>query len=215
MSAKQRSSALAALRSKKLVTETLDKRRSSILQLEEILAEIDRAHDNLAMVRAMEASASVLRNLNREIGGVERVERITEGLRKEMDKVEDFDTLMGEVGGVVIDEGEVDDELEELERVERERKTKEEAEHRKEAEVKEDERRAEETRKRLVELEDLDKKRQEAEKEIGSKKSSDDQEVEESTEKMGRISLEDDRDVAKSQSENDQSKKEEAKVLAS
>ena len=104
MSAKQRSSALAALRSKKLVTETLDKRRSSILQLEEILAEIDRAHDNLAMVRAMEASASVLRNLNREIGGVERVERITEGLRKEMDKVEDFDTLMGEVGGVVIDE---------------------------------------------------------------------------------------------------------------
>jgi charged multivesicular body protein 7 len=166
------------------------------------------------MVRVMEASASVLRNLNREIGGVERVERITEGLRKEMDKVEDVNTVIGEVGGVVIDEGEVDDELEELEMVEREKKKKEETEDkRKEAEAKEDKRRAEETKNRFAELEDLEKKRQEAEKEIGSKKSSEDQEVGESTEKMGRMSLEDGRPGIKSQSDNDQLQKEEVPVL--
>lgn len=206
---KQRSSALAALRSKKLVTETLDKRRSNVLQLEEILAEIDRAHDNLAMVRVMEASASVLRNLNREIGGVQRVERITEGLRKEMDKVEDVNAVIGEVGGVVIDEEEVDDELEELERVEKEKEMKEEAEDkRKKAEAMEDHRRALETKKRFAELEYL-------EKEIGLKKSSEDQEVEESTEMMRRMGLEDSRPIAKSQSDNDQPQKEEAQVLTS
>jgi charged multivesicular body protein 7 len=198
-----------------LVSETLDKRRSSVLQLEEILAEIDRAHDNLAMLRVMEASASVLRNLNKEIGGVERVERITERLNKEMDKVEDVNAVIGEVGEVVIDEGEVDDELEELERAEREKKKKEAEDKREEAVVKEDERRAEETKRRLAELEILEKKRQEAEVEIGSKKSSEDQELGESTKKMGRMSLEDGRPIAKSQSDDDQPKKEEAQVLAS
>jgi len=204
-----------ALRSKKLVTETLDKRRSSVLQLEEILAEIDRAHDNLAMVRVMEASASVLRNLNKEIGGVERVERITERLNKEMDKVEDVNAVIGEVGGVVIDEREVDDELEELERVEREKKMKEEEDKRKEAAVKEDERRAEETNRRLAELEILEQNRQQAEMDIGSKKSSEDQELGESTQKMSRMSLEDGRPIATSQSDGDQQHKEEAQILAS
>lgn len=217
MSAKQRSSALTVLRSKKLVTETLDKRRASVLQLEEILAKIDQAHDNLAMVRVMEASASVLRNLNRDIGGMERVEGITEGLRVEMDKVEDVTAVIGEVGDAVI-EGEVDAELEELERMEREKKEKEEAEdRRKEAEMrkKEDEMRAEETRRRLAELDDAENKRQEAEREIESRQTREDQKVEENTKKMGRMSLEEDYPIVHSQNNDDQPRKEEAQVLAS
>jgi len=217
VSAKQRSSALTVLRSKKLVTETLDKRRASVLQLEEILAKIDQAHDNLAMVRVMEASASVLRNLNRDIGGMERVEGITEGLRVEMDKVEDVTAVIGEVGDAVI-EGEVDAELEELERMEREKKEKEEAEdRRKEAEMrkKEDEMRAEETRRRLAELDDAENKRQEAEREIESRQTREDQKVEENTKKMGRMSLEEDYPIVHSQNNDDQPRKEEAQVLAS
>lgn len=201
VAAKQTSAAKAALRSKKLVVETLDKRRANVLQLEEILGKIDEAHGQVEMVRVMESSAAVLKNLNKEIGGVERVKRVTDELRERMADAEDVNAVLNEVGREGgVDEGEVEDELEALEREEREReeaiqrgrREKQEAVERERQRV-EDERRAEETRKRLAELEEAERRRREARaKEEDEKGKEDEQkqpEVEKTTEESRQTTL--------------------------
>lgn len=109
----------------------------------------------------MEASAGVLKGLNREVGGVEKVEDVIEGLREEMEKTEEVGQVIGEgVGGVggqtVVDEEEVDAEMERMEREER-------------REV--EEREAREVARRLEEVEGevgAPKKEEEEEEEVGS-----------------------------------------------
>lgn len=115
---KNRVSALAALRSKKLNETALAQRTETLSQLEEVYSKIEQAADQVAIVRVMEASASVLRNLHAEVGGVEKVEDVKEGLREEMSKVDEVSSAI-EAGGKnqsVIDEDAVDEELENLER---------------------------------------------------------------------------------------------------
>ena len=126
---KTRTSALAALRSKKLNEATLTRRSETLAQLEEVYDKIEQAADQVATVRIMDASTGVLRNLHAQIGGIDKVEDVIEGLRNEMDKV-------AEVGGAieggaqadnVIDEGAVDEELESLERQVKRREEEKEA----------------------------------------------------------------------------------------
>jgi len=158
VSAKNNAAAKAALRSKKLVNDALDKRRANALQLEEILGAIDAAHDQLAMVQAMEDGARVLRRLNAEVGGVERVDRVAEALRERMGEVDDIAAVIDEVGARPVDELELEDELEALERAQKEEKEKAEREARKA----EEERKAEEIRRMLAELDEVERRRREA-----------------------------------------------------
>ena len=113
-----RVSALTALRSKKLSESMLMRRSETLARLEEVLGKIEQAADQVAFVRIMEASTLVLRGLNTEAGGIEKVEDIVEGLRDEMTKVDEMGTAINEVGqeGTRIDEGEIDNELEDLEK---------------------------------------------------------------------------------------------------
>ena len=113
-----RTSALAALRSKKLTETTLTQRSETLAQLEEVYGNIEQAADQFAIVRVMEASTGVLRNLHAQVGTIDKVEDVIEGLRDEMCKVD-------EIGGVirtgaqrdsVIDEDAIDEELESLEK---------------------------------------------------------------------------------------------------
>ncbi|KAJ5648038.1 hypothetical protein N7490_004410 [Penicillium lividum] len=136
---KNRISALSALRSKKLVEHNLSQRLSTLAQLEEVYFKIEGAAGQVEIVQVMEASTGVLRGLHAQIGGVERVEDVVETLREEMAKVDEVGSIMNEAGPV-IDEGEVDDELEAMEKSDHE--AKEELE-------------AEETRKRLAELDGI------------------------------------------------------------
>jgi charged multivesicular body protein 7 len=91
-------------------------------------------------VKAMEASAGVLKSLNKEVSGVENVENVVERLQEEMGKVDEVGKVLEEplVPGAVVDEGKIDDELEAMEQ--EERKEREDTE-------------AEVTRRRLQELE--------------------------------------------------------------
>ena len=116
--------------------------RSQVLaQLEELYTKIEQAADQVEIVRVMEASAGVLRSLNAEAGGIEKVEDIVQDLRDEMAKVDEIGRTLNEVaeGTDMIDENAVDDELEAMEREERQEKEKREAER---------------TRRRLEEIED-------------------------------------------------------------
>ena len=111
---KSRASALAALRSKKMSEVTLTQRLETLTQLEGVYSKIEQAADQVAVVRAMEASTGVLQNLHAQVGGIEKVEDVIEGLRHEMDKVDDIGSVIE--AGSVVDESAVDEELESLER---------------------------------------------------------------------------------------------------
>ncbi|RDW79195.1 putative vacuolar sorting protein SNF7 family protein [Aspergillus mulundensis] len=139
LSKKNRVSALAAVRSKKLAEHNLQQRLDTLAQLEQTQLKIEQASDQIEYVRVMETSTGALRGLNAQLGDVSRVEDVVYELREEMSKVDEIGNIIGEAGPQ-IDEGEIDDELEELESQEREAKEEQEAEK---------------TRKQLAELDNL------------------------------------------------------------
>lgn len=136
---KNRTSALAALRSKKLSETILTQRSEKLAQLEEIYGKIEQAADQVAIIRVMEASTGVLRNLHAQIGGIEKVEDVIESLRDEMGKVDEIGGAIeaGAQGDSVIDESAVDEEFESLER---------------QANAREEEKRARQTQERLANI---------------------------------------------------------------
>ncbi|KAH8912566.1 hypothetical protein BR93DRAFT_922531 [Coniochaeta sp. PMI_546] len=141
---KNRVAALAALKLKKLAESTLSARFNTLSQLEETAHKIQQAADNVALVRVMESSGEALRRLNAAVGGAEGVEGVVERLRSQMDTADEVNSILADAetaGGVVVDEGEIDDELAVIEREERE---KEEAQRKK---VEEERKRVEEERK--------------------------------------------------------------------
>ena len=185
VSRKNKISALAALRSKKLTESTLSNRHATLSKLEEIFLKIEQASDQVELVRVMESSARLLRGLNKEVGGIERVDEVLDTLREQMGQVDEIGNVIAEAaGGEAVDENEVDDELEIMEREERkkgddrERKERDNREEtqRKLAELNEIELRAKEE----VRMAERDKEKDEREEEKG---------VEESVEAIKRMSL--------------------------
>lgn len=148
---KRTTAARGALRSKKLVSGTLEKRRDTLLQLQEVYDKIEAAHSNAEIVRVMEASAGVLRSLNQQVGGADGVQSVADRLRDEMDTADEVNTVLGEAAGAgVVNEDEVDEEFEALERA---------AQQANEAAQKQEKERieAEEAAKTKQRLEELDK----------------------------------------------------------
>ncbi|KAL1311190.1 hypothetical protein AAFC00_001385 [Neodothiora populina] len=137
VSNKQTQAAKTALRSKKLASQTLEQRSATLAQLEEAYDSIGNAADQIAIVAAMQTSSRVLASLHEEIGGVEGVEGVVEGLREEIYNADEVTRIIDDCGAKQVDEDEVEEEFAELERVEREQVEAQEAEA---------------TRKRLEEL---------------------------------------------------------------
>ncbi|KAL8755785.1 MAG: hypothetical protein Q9184_004694 [Pyrenodesmia sp. 2 TL-2023] len=125
---KNRSSALAALRSKKAAETALARRNDTLFQLEEIYGKIEQASDQITMIQTMKGSTEVLRGLNARAGSTKNVEDTLDSLKEEMGKVEDVSTTINLVGQETnaVDEDEVDEELEALMR-ERQKGEKEKA----------------------------------------------------------------------------------------
>jgi charged multivesicular body protein 7 len=120
---KNRVSALATLRSKKIAENTLTKRHATLAQLQEVFSSIEQAADQIELIHIMEASSKVLLGLNKEVGGVERVDDIVEELREQMAQVDEVGNVIAEIGQAsTLDEAEVDDELEAMEHEEREKR---------------------------------------------------------------------------------------------
>lgn len=113
-----RTTALAALRSKKLSEATLTQRSETLAQVEGVYSKIEQAADQVAVVRAMEASTAVLQNLHIQVGGIDKVHDVIEGLRDEMGKVDEIGDAIEASAQVdsVVDDNAVDEELESLER---------------------------------------------------------------------------------------------------
>jgi charged multivesicular body protein 7 len=180
---KNRVAALAALRSKKLAESTLAKRHATLGQLEEVFGKIEQAADQVELVRVMEASTSVLSGLNREVGGVERVDNVVDQLREQMSQVDEVGDVIAEAGQEAgnVDEAEVDDELEAMERAETEKIEAKERAEKEERERKE----AAETKRRLDALEETERQAKEAAK----RNAEAEKQLDKSTENMERMSL--------------------------
>ncbi|KAK6384469.1 hypothetical protein LTS17_002032 [Exophiala oligosperma] len=153
--ANNRTGAMSALRSKKLAEKSLESRTNTLHQLEEVYTKIEAAADQVEIVAAMEASAGVLKTLNKKVGGVDKVEDVLDSLREEMAKVDEVGGVIAEPvldgGRAVLDEAEVDDEFEAMEREERLEREKTEQAQREKQQARE----AEDTRRRLQELDRL------------------------------------------------------------
>lgn len=151
--------AKSALRSKKLADTKLQQRTATLAQLEDVYARIEQAADQVEMVRVMEASSQTLRSLNEKTGGVEKVQDVMEGLREQMMDVDEIGQTLNEPSTGAVDEGEVEDELEAMENIEREKVEAVERKEREAKEAKEAEIQAEETKRRLAELDSLGEKK--------------------------------------------------------
>lgn len=154
--------ARSALRSKKLTDTKLQQRTATLTQLEDVYAKIEQAADQVEMVRIMELSSQTLGSLNKKTGGVEKVQDVMEELRTQMMDVDDVAAVINEESAGKVDEGEVEDELEAMENVEREKIEAAERKEREAKEAKEAELQAEETKRRLAELDALGDKQGEA-----------------------------------------------------
>ncbi|OJJ51250.1 hypothetical protein ASPZODRAFT_55735 [Penicilliopsis zonata CBS 506.65] len=176
LNSKNRISALSSLRSKKLIEHNLKQRLDTLAQLEEVYTKIEQAADQVEVMKVMEASTGVLRGLHSQLGGIERVEDVVEELREEMMKVDEVGSILNEAGPI-IDEGEIDEELEALEK--RETEAIEEA-------------KAQETRKRLAELDSdlLRPATKEAAKKAATEQSTD-AALAESIDRLSQMSVED------------------------
>jgi charged multivesicular body protein 7 len=86
----------------------LQQRSDTLHQLEEVFIRIEQAVDQVEIVKVMDASASVMKDLNKKIGGIEGVENVVERLQAEMGEVDEVGKVLEEPlnGGVVVDEGE-------------------------------------------------------------------------------------------------------------
>jgi len=171
---KNRISALAAIKSKKMVEHNLQQRLNTLSQLEEVYSRIEQAVGQVEIVQVMEASTGVLRGLHAQTGGAQRVEDVVEELREEMSKVDEIGSIMNEAAPV-IDDGEIDDELEALEKSDQ--KAKEDAE-------------AEETRRKLAELDSIKQASDEAVRQAQAGKDVD-LELAESIGRLSNMSVED------------------------
>lgn len=113
--------ALTYLRARKAAQATLLSREASLHQTQGVLDAIDDAATNVEMVKALEAGAGVLADLNAEVGGAEGVQRVMEMVREGVTEADEIAGAIREVGGEEVDEREVEEEMEALEREEREK----------------------------------------------------------------------------------------------
>jgi len=129
VASKNRSVALGALKSRKTAEGVLATQLRTRGQVEEVMMSIQTAADNIELMKILDRSSKVLKGLNKEIGGAERVDSVLDKLREETETVEEVNRVIAE-GGVVIDEEVVEDELEamlmEVKDAEREEKVRKE-----------------------------------------------------------------------------------------
>lgn len=185
--AKNKTSALSALRSKKLAEKNLQSRIDTLHQLEDVFAKIEQAVDQVQIMQIMQSSADTLKSLNQRIGGVDKVDLIMEDLREQMGVVNDVGQILQEPldNNATVDEAEVDEELVALERQEA---------------VRREEMQAEATKAQLAELGRIEVAAKTQARENETPGSLEDADLESSSQKLQRMRLEDEDTAAPDQS---------------
>lgn len=112
---KNRVKALSALKAKKTIESSLVRRYAALHQLEEVAAKLEQASDNIQIVRVLELSGSVLKDLNSRVGSTEKLESLQEQLREQMNETNEVASILAEsTTNVAVDESQIEEELEAL-----------------------------------------------------------------------------------------------------
>jgi charged multivesicular body protein 7 len=120
-SKKSRIVALSALKSRKLTESALQKRVDALAQIEEVLNGVEQAASDVEILRTLEGGAKTLERLNKDIGGIERVEKVMDQVREGIEVSEDVGRIIAEMGSSKVDESEVQEEFDEMLKAEQER----------------------------------------------------------------------------------------------
>jgi len=124
--------ALSALKSRKLREKALQKRSDALARIEEVLDGVAQAASDAEVIKSLEGGASALERLNKDIGGIERVEKVMDRVRDGIEESEDVGRVIAEMGSARVDEDEVQEEFDAmLKAEEKERKRQAEMERRK------------------------------------------------------------------------------------
>ncbi|KAH3672257.1 hypothetical protein WICMUC_004352 [Wickerhamomyces mucosus] len=103
------------LKSRKIAENSLAKQISSLNQLESIIYKIDESATNIQLLDALQKGTIILKGLNTQIGGVEKVESIIDELEGEKYKVEKITERINDLSkGDEIDNNDLEVELDEL-----------------------------------------------------------------------------------------------------
>jgi charged multivesicular body protein 7 len=157
LSNKSRILALAALKSRKLTESALQKRSDALSKIEEVLSSVEQSISDAQVLKSLESGASALERLNRDIGGIEKVERIMERVRQGVEQSEDIGRIIAEMGtGARIDDEDVQDEYDEMVKAEeKEKKAAMERETEKEKEAEREKLEREKTEKVVEDLKNV------------------------------------------------------------
>jgi charged multivesicular body protein 7 len=125
---KNRILALSALRSRKLTESALQKRSDALARIEEVLGGVEQAASDVEVLKSLEGGATALERLNKDIGGIEKVERVMDRVREGVELSEDVGKVIAEMGSSKVDEEEVQEEFDEMLKAEEEQKKREQEE---------------------------------------------------------------------------------------
>ncbi|ANZ74735.1 BA75_01562T0 [Komagataella pastoris] len=98
------------LKIKKLVELNIERTSSNFYKISELLNSINHAKNNLAVVKTLASSRSILKQLNGEVGDLEHVHELMEAISNETAKVDQVSELLGEASTDV----DIEDEYEKL-----------------------------------------------------------------------------------------------------
>ncbi|KAF2861833.1 hypothetical protein K470DRAFT_244928 [Piedraia hortae CBS 480.64] len=115
--------ARSALRQKKLAQEKLAQRTASLVQLEDVYAQTEKAADSVEMLSILEASAQTLKVLNKMTGGVDKIQNVVEQLQEEKQYTDEVQNALFQpaTGEQSVADEDIEEEFEQLEKEERDR----------------------------------------------------------------------------------------------
>jgi charged multivesicular body protein 7 len=113
--------ALSALKSRKLTESALQKRVDALARIEEVLGGVEQAASDAEIIKTLEGGASALERLNKDIGGIDRVEKIMDRVRDDIEESEDVGKAIAEMGTGRVDDVEVQEEFDEMLKAEEEK----------------------------------------------------------------------------------------------
>jgi charged multivesicular body protein 4 len=107
---------MRCLKSKKQLQAQYDKLSAQINNTETMVYSLENAVSDVETLKAQQLAASTMKDVYKATGGIEKVDNMLDDIRDTMDRANELsDALSQQLGGNLVDEDEIEDELAALE----------------------------------------------------------------------------------------------------
>ena len=103
--------ALQCLKNKKQLQAQYDTLTGQMNNLYGVTSSLEAAVTNIDVARANQQTSATMKDIFKEIGGIENVEDLVDDVRETMEKVNDVGNVLAQPIGAVVDDDELEDEL--------------------------------------------------------------------------------------------------------